>query len=65
MFLAIKLESVVLVDGDAPWLGRVELTFGGIPGTVCDYDFGKLDAQVVCRMANYRYNYITVTILYH
>ena len=36
------------------FLGRVELSIrGGSWGTVCDYFFGTVDANVICNYLNY------------
>ncbi|KAK3088009.1 hypothetical protein FSP39_013360 [Pinctada imbricata] len=45
--------SVRLVGGSGPHEGRLEILYNGNWGTVCDDDFGLLDAEVVCRMLGY------------
>merc|ERR1711915_1109754 len=44
---------VKLVDGGAPWKGRLEVFYYGRWTTVQDHDFDNRDAQVVCRQLGY------------
>lgn len=38
-----------LVGGDSPNEGRLEVCFFNHWGTVCDDEFGSVEAQLVCR----------------
>jgi len=45
--------TVRLVDGDDGLSGRLEVSLGGVWGTVCDDNFGDADALVVCRQLGF------------
>ena len=42
-----------LVDGPSPYEGRVEICINNAWGTVCDDDWGTVDAEVVCHQLGY------------
>lgn len=45
--------AIRLIGGTGPYEGTVELNVNGQWGTICDTNFDKHDADVVCRMAGY------------
>ena len=48
-------EPVIrLVGGTGPHEGRVELLYEGSYGTVCDDDWGNIDATIACKMLGYQ-----------
>ncbi|PVD37785.1 hypothetical protein C0Q70_00386 [Pomacea canaliculata] len=46
-----------LVGGDRQGAGRVEISVGGLWGTVCDNNWDDEDARVLCRFLNYTDGY--------
>ncbi|VDI52977.1 deleted in malignant brain tumors 1 protein [Mytilus galloprovincialis] len=44
--------EIKLVDGKKHY-GRVEISYDGVSGTVCDYDWSKYDARVLCQQLGY------------
>ncbi|CAG2187696.1 DMBT1 [Mytilus edulis] len=51
--VGISCVNIRLIGGTGPYEGTVELNVNGQWGTICDYQFDKHDADVVCRMAGY------------
>lgn len=52
-YIQLLITNVVLVGGDGPHEGRVQINFQGTIGTICDDGWDNNDAQVVCRMLGY------------
>ena len=49
MFLIPLDNRVRLVGGVNDYIGKIEIQYLGIWGSVCDNDFDSGDAEVVCR----------------
>ncbi|ELU03392.1 hypothetical protein CAPTEDRAFT_96031, partial [Capitella teleta] len=47
------LFAVRLVEGQASHMGRLEVLYDGVWGTVCGWTFGKAEAMVACRSMGY------------
>jgi len=47
--------TVRLIGGPTSYLGRVEVNYNGVWGTVCDDGFNDAAASVVCRSLNFKY----------
>ena len=54
MLFNIPVTRWELVDGDAPWNGRLELIKNGVRGTVCDDAFGEEEVTVACRSLGFK-----------
>lgn len=46
--------EVRLRGGDSQRSGRVEISYDGVWGTVCDNSWSNLDAMVLCKQLGYR-----------
>ena len=55
-FSFFVLVSYNLVNGKNPTQGRLQITYNGVPGSVCGGDsFKEPEARVVCKSMGYRY----------
>ena len=45
----LLLVTVRLAGSGLPYQGRLEVYYNGAWGTVCDDDFGNVDATVACK----------------
>ena len=54
--------DIRLVDGATDNIGRLEICYNNIWGTVCDDQFDRNEAKVVCRQLNYTNYELSVPI---
>lgn len=54
-------HTVQLMDGSTPWEGRVQVTRGGLTGTICDDQWDDHDATVVCRSLGMSYGGVAIS----
>ncbi|XP_074649735.1 scavenger receptor cysteine-rich type 1 protein M160-like isoform X2 [Tubulanus polymorphus] len=45
--------TIRLIGGASPNIGTVQLTFDGVPGSICDRSWSYFDAKVLCRQLGY------------
>jgi len=50
---ANAVQEIRLADGPMPNVGRLEIKYNGVWGTVCDDSFDNADARVACFMLGY------------
>ena len=55
MFTGCTNDTIRLVGGQSSNEGRVEICINGVWGTVCDDNWDKYDARVVCRQLGLPY----------
>ncbi len=48
-FISTGIQWSVGGDGDGRTYGRVEVSYDGVRGTICDLGWGTADARVLCR----------------
>ncbi|XP_025100091.1 deleted in malignant brain tumors 1 protein-like [Pomacea canaliculata] len=56
--------KVRLVNGTAPWNGRLEVLYNGTWRRVCSYGIRKQETQVVCRMLGFNTSQVYNVSLY-
>lgn len=42
-----------LVNGSVSWVGRIEICWNEVWGTICDRSWGQFEANVACRQLGY------------
>ncbi|XP_021351066.1 deleted in malignant brain tumors 1 protein-like isoform X2 [Mizuhopecten yessoensis] len=55
------IDSIMLVRGEGPHEGRLQILHNNVYGTVCDDGFEDVEAGVLCRMLGYRDGYVVAT----
>ena len=55
--LSSVLQLHVMLIGESPHKGRVEVIYNGRHGSICDIRFDENEAKVVCRMLGYTSGY--------
>jgi len=49
IFIGVEIKLV----GGKKHYGRVQIVYDGVSGTICDYDWSKYDARVLCRQLGF------------